>query len=98
MKSKFLVGIAAVAVAAAALLFGGLLERPKAGGRSDRTAPDAAAARLVAGFPPGNTAAYAAQLEGRVAVDPADIQSLVLLGLSYQQRARETGDPSFYPR
>jgi tetratricopeptide (TPR) repeat protein len=98
MKSKFLVGTAAVTVAAAALLFGGLLNGPKADARGTAARPDAAAGRLVAGFSPGDTAAYAAQLEGRVAADPADIQSLVLLGLAYQQRARETGDPTYYPR
>lgn len=98
MKAKFLVGIAAVAVAGVAVLFGGSLNGSTAGGRSEAAAPEAAAGRLVAGFSPGDTAAYAAQLEGRVAADPADVQSLVLLGLAYQQRARETGDPSFYPR
>jgi cytochrome c-type biogenesis protein CcmH/NrfG len=98
MNIKFFVGIAAVAVAAAAMLFGGLLNGSKAGGRSEAVTPEVAAGRLVAGFSPGDTAAYAAQLEGRVAADPGDVQSLVLLGLAYQQRARETGDPSFYPR
>lgn len=98
MKAKFLVGIAAVAVAGVAVLFGGSLNGSTAGGRSEAAAPEAAAGRLVAGFSPGDTAAYAAQLEGRVAADPADVQSLVLLGLAYQQRARVTGDPSFYPR
>jgi tetratricopeptide (TPR) repeat protein len=98
MKTKFLVGISAVAVAAVALLFGGLLTGSKAGRPGEAAAPDVAAGRLVAGFSPGDTAAYAAQLEGRVAADPGDVQSLVLLGLAYQQRVRETGDPSFYPR
>jgi tetratricopeptide (TPR) repeat protein len=37
-------------------------------------------------------------LEERVASKPNDSESLLLLGLAYQQRARETGDPSFYPR
>jgi tetratricopeptide (TPR) repeat protein len=97
MKTKFLVGISAVAVAAVALLFGGLLTGSKAG-RSEAVAPEAAAGRLIAGFSPGDTAAYAAQLERRLAADPGDVQSLVLLGLAYQQRVRETGDPSFYPR
>ncbi len=39
-----------------------------------------------------------AQLEQRVASSPQDAEGLSLLGLAYQQRARETGDPSFYPR
>jgi tetratricopeptide (TPR) repeat protein len=98
MKTKFLVGISAVAVAAVALLFGGVLTGSKAGGPGEAPAAGAAADRLVSGFSPGDTAAYVAQLEGRVAADPGDVQSLVLLGLAYQQRARETGDPSFYPR
>jgi tetratricopeptide (TPR) repeat protein len=98
METKFLVGIAAMAVATVVVLFGGLLNGSKASGRADAAAPETAAGRLLAGFSPGDTAAYAAQLEGRVAADPADVQSLVLLGLAYQQRARETGDPSFYPR
>jgi tetratricopeptide (TPR) repeat protein len=97
MNAKFLVGIAALAVAGIAVLFGGLLSGSRAG-HSEAVDPEAAAGRLVAGFSFGDTAAYAAQLEGRVAADPADVQSLVLLGLTYQQRARESGDPSFYPR
>jgi tetratricopeptide (TPR) repeat protein len=98
MKTKFLVGISAVAVAAVALLFGGVLTGSKAGGPGEAPAAGAAADRLVSGFSPGDTAAYVAQLEGRVAADPVDAQSLVLLALAYQQRARETGDPGFYPR
>ena len=98
MKAKILVGIAAVAAAAVAVLFGGLPAGSKAGDHGPGPAPEAAAGRLVAGFAPGDTAAYASQLEARVAADPKDVQSLVLLGLAYQQRARETGDPSFYPR
>jgi len=98
MKAKILVGIAAVAAAAVAVLFGGLPAGSKAGDHGPGPAPEAAAGRLVAGFAPGDTPAYAAQLEARVAADPKDVQSLVLLGLAYQQRARETGDPSFYPR
>jgi tetratricopeptide (TPR) repeat protein len=98
MKAKILVGLAAVAAAAVAVLFGGLPAGSTAGDRGPAPAPDAAAGQLVAGFAPGDTAAYASQLEARVAADPKDVQSLVLLGLAYQQRARETGDPSFYPR
>jgi hypothetical protein len=52
MKTKFLVGISAVAVAAVALLFGGLLTGSKAGRPSEAAAPDVAARRLLAGFSP----------------------------------------------
>jgi tetratricopeptide (TPR) repeat protein len=89
--------LAATTVAAVALLFGGVLAGSKAGGPA-AIESDAAAARLLAGFAPGDTAALVAQLEARVATSSRDGQALVLLGLAYQQRARETGRPSFYPR
>jgi tetratricopeptide (TPR) repeat protein len=52
--------------------------------------------RLVAGFSTGDTAGYVRSLEHRVARHPSDGQTLALLGLAYQQRARETGDPTYY--
>ena len=51
---------------------------------------------LIAGFSSGTTAAFVGKLEQRVAADPTDGNALLLLGLAYQQRARETGDPTFY--
>jgi len=53
---------------------------------------------LVAGFATGDTAAYVAKLEAQVAGPDRDGLSLTLLGLAYQQRARETGDPTFFTR
>jgi tetratricopeptide (TPR) repeat protein len=52
--------------------------------------------RLLAGLSTGDTAGYVRKLERRVAAHPRDADALTLLGLSYQQRARETGDPTFY--
>src|SRR5437667_63844 len=52
--------------------------------------------RLLAGLSTGDTAGYVHKLERRVAAHPQDADALTLLGLSYQQRARETGDPTFY--
>jgi tetratricopeptide (TPR) repeat protein len=98
MRKKASLVLAAVGVAAAAALFGGVLGGNRAEGTVSHADP-AAAARLVGGFaPPGDTKAYVAELEHRVAANPRDAQGLVLLGLAYQQRARETGDPSYYPR
>jgi tetratricopeptide (TPR) repeat protein len=98
MKARVFAGVGVVAMAALAVLLGGVLEGSKASGRHEAVAPDAAAGRLLAGFAPGDTAAYVSTLERRVAANPTEVQSFVLLGLAYQQRARETGDPSFYPR
>ena len=98
MRKKASVVLAAVGVAAAAALFGGVLGGNRAEGTVTYADP-AAAARLVGGFaPPGDTEAYVAELERRVAANPRDAQGLMLLGLAYQQRARETGDPGYYPR
>jgi tetratricopeptide (TPR) repeat protein len=98
MRKKASVVLAALGVAAAAALFGGVLGGNRAEGTVSHADP-AAAARLVGGFaPPGDTEAYVAELEHRVGANPRDAQGLTLLGLAYQQRARETGDPSYYPR
>ena len=90
-------GGGAAAFAAAVLLLGGALgsspdARPTAG------PPEAAAAALAAGVSAGDTEGWVRALEARVHADGRDADALVLLGLAYQQRARETGDPSFYPR
>src|SRR5207249_10576017 len=44
----------------------------------------------------GNTGALLRRLEHRVASRPNDADTLAALGLAYQQRGRETGDPTFY--
>ena len=53
---------------------------------------------LEAPVSPDNTAAEVAALERKVAAEPDDAEALVQLGLAYQQRARETADPTYYPR
>ncbi len=53
-------------------------------------------ANLAARLASGDTAGYVRGLEQRVAADAGDADALTLLGLAYQQRARETGDPAFY--
>jgi tetratricopeptide (TPR) repeat protein len=97
MRGKRLTGGIAAAAAATAVLLGGALSGSPFAGSASEPAPDVAAARLLEGFSPGDTAAYVAQLEARAA-DEEDGQTLTLLALAYQQRVRETGDPSFYPR
>ncbi|MGH2997086.1 MAG: tetratricopeptide repeat protein, partial [Gaiellaceae bacterium] len=60
--------------------------------------PALAAEALLDGVAPGDTAAYVEALEARVAEGAPGADELTLLGLAYQQRARETGDATFYPR
>jgi tetratricopeptide (TPR) repeat protein len=98
MKAKIFVGLAAAVASALAVLFGGVLRGSTASSTSHGVRPEAAAGRLLAGFSAGDTATYTTELERRVALSPRDEQSLLLLGLAYQQRARETGDASYYPR
>jgi tetratricopeptide (TPR) repeat protein len=98
MKTKMLMGIAVVAAASVVALFGGVLGGSQAARPGAVAPPAPAAGQLVSGFSPGDTASYSAQLEARVAINPRDANALVLLGLAYQQRARENGDASFHSR
>ena len=90
---RFAIGLAVAASAAAALLLGGALR----GGKTARAiAPSPAA--LQSGFRAGDTQTQVAALQEQLRATPHDAKSLALLGLAYEQRARETGDPSYYPK
>ena len=89
-------GSAAVAVAALALLLGGVLATSPA---ASPESPAAAPVRSLAdfGLAGGGTAGLVSRLEVKVRRDPRDVKSLATLGLAYEQRWRETGDSSFLP-
>ena len=55
-------------------------------------------ASLVEQFSAGSSRSVVQRLEGDVARDPDDARALTLLGLGYQQIARETADASWLPR
>jgi tetratricopeptide (TPR) repeat protein len=97
IRRRHLFGVAAAVTATAALL-GGVLAGTTGAGPAPEGAPEAAASRLLDGFAAGDTAASVERLERRVRANGDDAEGLTLLGLAYQQRARETGDPTFYPR
>jgi len=104
-RRRIVVGVAA---ASAALLLGGALTGGSSPdlvlpSREEASLPDRAAAtpqeplaRLLEGFSTGDTAGYVRQLERSLEADPYDDETLTLLGLAYQQLARESGDPSYY--
>jgi tetratricopeptide (TPR) repeat protein len=92
------VALAAAGVAAAATFFGGVLAGEPRAQPAPTPRPETAAGQLLQGFSPRDTAAYVDELVARVEANPEDAEGLTLLGLAYQQRARETGDPGFYPR
>lgn len=54
--------------------------------------------RLQAGFAAGDTVTLIDSLQRSLRERPDNARGFALLGLAYQQRARETGDPSSYPR
>src|SRR4051794_31513635 len=102
-RQRALLGIAVAAVAAAATLFGGAFSSsPRANPLSVLSenalgSPDQrAVGRLLAGLSAGDTARYVGRLERRVAQKPSDGATSAVLALAYQQRARETGDPTYY--
>jgi tetratricopeptide (TPR) repeat protein len=86
-------GTAALAAIVAVLLGGVLDEAPRAGG----VTPAAVGAQLQSGFAAGDTEALVARLQSQARGRP-EARTLALLGLAYQQRNRETADPSYLTR
>jgi tetratricopeptide (TPR) repeat protein len=83
---------------AAGALYGGVL-RDSTSPASGALAGSQSAEDFKAGFSLGrSTAALVADLQSRLRANPKDEHSFALLGLAYEQRARETGDPSWYPK
>src|SRR5918992_456995 len=97
-RRRLILGGTVAALAATVSLLGGVFSD------SDPEAPAAAiparvsADLALSGFSTGNTAQLIRDLQGKLRGGSRDARSHALLGLAYQQRARETGDPSFYPR
>jgi tetratricopeptide (TPR) repeat protein len=95
--------LAAAVSCVAVILLGGVLSDGQQPPAARPATPFAAGEQtalgdLVSGFATGDTAAFVARLEAQVAGPGRDGLSLTLLGLAYQQRARETGDPTFFSR
>ena len=87
MRGKRLVlGAVAVALTTTALLLGGVF-------RDSSGASPAAAPALQ--LTPTSTNELVARLQATLRMNPDDVTSLDSLGLAYQQRARETGDPTW---
>jgi tetratricopeptide (TPR) repeat protein len=97
MEKRFLIGSGAAVAAALTLLLGGVFATDPAARPPARPAPAVLAERAFAGFSPGNTEAEILRLRDEArATNTA--QSYALLGLAYQQRARETADTRDYAR
>jgi tetratricopeptide (TPR) repeat protein len=84
-----------------ALLLGGIFRESSAARPVPvATAVPADASSLQTGFSngPAATEATVAKLQAALESTPDDVKSLDALGLAYQQRARETGDPVYYTK
>jgi tetratricopeptide (TPR) repeat protein len=92
---RLLIGATAAVLAAVALLLGGVFR--SAGSAAGPAAP-VAADRLQTGFAAGDTGALVLRLQDALRAKPNNVHGLDLLGLAYQQRARETGDPAYYTK
>jgi tetratricopeptide (TPR) repeat protein len=95
IRRLLLAGAAAAALAVAALLGGAFRGSSST---AAGVAPSVAAERLAGGFSTGDTSGFVRSLQATLRTRPQDGRSWALLGLAYQQRARETGDPAYYAK
>jgi tetratricopeptide (TPR) repeat protein len=95
MKGRLLIAGTAAALAAAVLALGGVLRSTPPAGAVDGL-PSAVAAELQKGFSAGDTQATIAGLQAELRLYPHNAKALDTLGLAYEQRARETADPTYY--
>ena len=98
MRTRLLILVAVLAGAAIGALYGGVF-RDRTSAASAALAGAQATEDFKAGFSLNqSTASLVADLQSRLRANPKDERSFALLGLAYQQRARETGDPSWYTK
>jgi tetratricopeptide (TPR) repeat protein len=98
MRNRIFLTSAVVIAAAVGALLGGAF-RESSPAASAALAGAQASEDFKAGFSlNASTASLVADLQSRLRANPKDEHSYTLLGLAYQQRARETGDPSWYSR
>jgi tetratricopeptide (TPR) repeat protein len=92
-----LAGTAAALVAAVSLV-GGVLRDSGGSARAVPVRASSAGGGFEAGFAAGDTATFVRRLAGELRSHPANAKGYTLLGLAYQQRARETGNPIYYTK
>jgi tetratricopeptide (TPR) repeat protein len=87
-------GVAALA-ATLVILFGGVFRHERVAIASSAL-PTAVVEQLQRGFATGDTAALVTGLQSELRADPGSVKTWGSLGLAYEQRARETGDSTYY--
>jgi tetratricopeptide (TPR) repeat protein len=96
MRIRLVLAFAVAATLAAGLLLGGLFRDSR--GAVPAPPPEAAAGALENELGTADTASLVRTLQTTLRRNPRDVHSYDLLGLAYQQRARETGDPTYYTK
>jgi tetratricopeptide (TPR) repeat protein len=96
-RTRLVLAGTAAALVAAVSLVGGILRDSGEPARAVAVNVDAAAGTLEAGFS-ADTETLVRQLTDELRESPKNARGYTLLGLAYQQRARETGNPVFYSK
>jgi tetratricopeptide (TPR) repeat protein len=94
VRTRLFIAGTAAALAAAVLALGGSFR----GGAAPAAAPKPAVEGLASGFASGDTAGLVRTLQAELRSYPRNAKDWAYLGLAYQQRARETGDPAWYTK
>ena len=96
-RSRITLAAASLVAAAVTVLLGGVFRETSSA--QPQLISQQAAEDFKAGFSlNASTPSLIAQYQQSLRANPEDEHSSVLLGLAYQQRARETGDPSYYAK
>jgi tetratricopeptide (TPR) repeat protein len=96
-KTRLVLAGTAAALVAAGSLVGGILRDSGEPARAVAVRADAAGGTFEAGFS-ADTETFVRQLTDDLRSHPKNARGYTLLGLAYQQRARETGNPVFYAK
>src|SRR5262245_9889066 len=102
MRTRIALTGMVAATAVAISLFGGVFAQGSSPAGSAAARPATRSGQVAArGVMPGAgepTRVVVAELQARARANPHDALTLTQLGLAYQQRARETADPTYYPK
>src|SRR5438105_8734610 len=93
-RRRVMVAATVAVLAATVALLGGALRGSPAGASGVL----AKASSFASPLPSTDTAGLVRELQATLRAHSKDSHSFALLGLAYEQRARETGDPAYYSK
>jgi tetratricopeptide (TPR) repeat protein len=99
MKNRLLIALTVMMLAGIAILLGGVFREPPNAASAEIAQAEQQVEDFQAGFKlNASTAEFVQALQAKLGVNAKDEHAWLLLGLAYQQRARETGDPTYYTK